>query len=86
MPDQRPHSWHLQPDTANLSPDSFTAQKLVTTLNQEMLPHVDSYSNMLHLSISILHRGASSSGPYLYVHPKHMVCATLTTGQDSMAE
>ncbi|KAH7385489.1 Pleckstrin homology domain-containing protein [Phaeosphaeria sp. MPI-PUGE-AT-0046c] len=28
MPDQRPHSWHLQPDIAKLSPDSFTAQKL----------------------------------------------------------
>ncbi|CAO2653453.1 Nn.00g028640.m01.CDS01 [Neocucurbitaria sp. VM-36] len=29
MPAQRPHSWHHdQPDVANLSPDSFTAQKL----------------------------------------------------------
>lgn len=28
MPDQRPHSWHLQPDIANLSPDSYTAQRL----------------------------------------------------------
>ncbi|KAH5998386.1 hypothetical protein HBI82_166730 [Parastagonospora nodorum] len=28
MTDQRPHSWHLQPEIANLSPDSFTAQKL----------------------------------------------------------
>jgi hypothetical protein len=29
MPEQRPHSWHHQPDIANLSPDSYTAQKLV---------------------------------------------------------
>lgn len=31
MPDleQAPHSWHQQPDIANLSPESFTAQKLV---------------------------------------------------------
>jgi hypothetical protein len=32
MTEQRPHSWHLQPDVANLSPDSFTAQKLVHVL------------------------------------------------------
>ncbi|KAF2730974.1 meiotically up-regulated gene 56 protein [Polyplosphaeria fusca] len=28
MPDPRPLSWHQQPDIANLSPDSYTAQKL----------------------------------------------------------
>ncbi|KAF2027047.1 hypothetical protein EK21DRAFT_115168 [Setomelanomma holmii] len=28
MTDPRPPSWHQQPDIANLSPDSFTAQKL----------------------------------------------------------
>jgi hypothetical protein len=33
MPEPRPHSWHLQPDIANLSPDSYTAQKLVRALN-----------------------------------------------------
>jgi hypothetical protein len=32
MTEQRPHSWHLQPDVANLLPDSFTAQKLVHIL------------------------------------------------------
>jgi hypothetical protein len=32
MPEQRSRSWHLQPDIANLSPDSFTAQKLVHAL------------------------------------------------------
>jgi hypothetical protein len=31
MPDPQPHPWQLQPDIANLSPDSFTAQKLVPT-------------------------------------------------------
>jgi hypothetical protein len=33
MPEQRPHSWHLKPDVANLPPESFTAQKLVCTVN-----------------------------------------------------
>ncbi|KAF2472738.1 uncharacterized protein BDR25DRAFT_283272 [Lindgomyces ingoldianus] len=28
MTDPRPHSWHQQPDIANLSPDSYTAQRL----------------------------------------------------------
>lgn len=31
MPDPQPHPWQLQPDITNLSPDSFTAQKLVPT-------------------------------------------------------
>ena len=35
MSDPRPHSWHRQPDIANLSPDSFTAQKLVCILRQD---------------------------------------------------
>ncbi|KAF2676916.1 hypothetical protein K458DRAFT_320905 [Lentithecium fluviatile CBS 122367] len=28
MPEQRPQSWHQQPDIASLSPDSYTAQRL----------------------------------------------------------
>ncbi|ORY11075.1 meiotically up-regulated gene 56 protein [Clohesyomyces aquaticus] len=28
MTDQRPHSWHQQPDIAHLSPESYTAQRL----------------------------------------------------------
>ena len=27
--EQAPHAWHQQPDIGRLSPDSFTAQKLV---------------------------------------------------------
>jgi hypothetical protein len=29
MPNPQRHSWHHGPDIANLSPESFTAQKLV---------------------------------------------------------
>jgi hypothetical protein len=29
MPDQERRSWHHEPDIGDLSPDSYTAQKLV---------------------------------------------------------
>lgn len=70
MTDQRPHSWHLQPEIANLSPDSFTAQKLVHGIHPNRLSRANSRSNMRRPSISILRRGASSLAPYLYAHPR----------------
>jgi hypothetical protein len=66
MPEQRPRSWHLQPDIANLAPESFTAQKLVSIRELCNRSSTDEHSNMLRQSTSTSPRGASSSGPSLY--------------------
>jgi hypothetical protein len=51
MTEQRPHSWHLQPDIANLSPDSFTAQKLVQVMYLYGPVCANKHSNMRRPSI-----------------------------------
>jgi hypothetical protein len=64
MPEQRPHSWHLQPDIANLSPDSFTAQKLVHALGRDQCSTLtcpatcDARASLPHVE-ALLHRSHS---------------------------
>jgi hypothetical protein len=87
MPDQQQPSWHHQPDIANLSPESYTAQKLVyihTAHENEMF--ADRCSNMPRQSICTLPPGASSSVLSLYVPPLVLHAHDLHIATDSMAE
>jgi hypothetical protein len=86
MPEQRPRSWHLQPDIANLAPESFTAQKLVSICELCNRAGTDEHSNMRRPSTSTSPRGASSLGPSLYAFPHVLQAPHLHMTKDSLAE
>lgn len=67
MSPQRPLSWHQQPDLHNLSPDSYTAQRLVNPCGLQMIDSTaDKPSNMPRQNISTSPRGASLLAPSPY--------------------
>jgi hypothetical protein len=78
MPDQ-------QPEVANLSPDSFTAQKLVCLQSLYSMLCVNCSSNMQRRNTCTSRRGATSSALYRYA-----LCSTYSSSThpatDSMVE
>lgn len=64
MPDPQPQPWHLQPDIANLSPDSFTAQKLVPNTIPVPPHHVLTIAATCDAGASLPHIEALLHRPY----------------------
>jgi hypothetical protein len=55
MPDTHPHPWHHAPDIASLSPDSYTAQRLVSTPSCRLPPSATDTHSQRHATPDHLH-------------------------------
>jgi hypothetical protein len=71
MPDQQRRSWH-QPEVTNLSPDSYTAQKLVCMATDYARRQAKNSRNMRQLNICTSPRGATSSVLSRYASPNSL--------------